>query len=138
MILKTILPCLCVFIFTLPVVMCTYFRISLLSVIINPIILVFMSMLLVSGLTAGVISALFSGGVLASLFAGPVYFILKLYEYLCEAEKWVPCSHVVTGTCAKPAVISFYAVLLSATVILIRYRKKSVLFALLNPDSVLS
>ncbi|MCR5331605.1 MAG: DNA internalization-related competence protein ComEC/Rec2, partial [Lachnospiraceae bacterium] len=131
---KVILPCIAVWLFTLPVVMSTYFEISIYSLIVNPLILIFMAILLVSGMAAGGLGNLIFLGsglrTVAGLFAGPVYFILKMYEGLCELELKLPYSKVVTGSPGKIWIIIYYSVLLAIMITVIRRKKPAALLGL--------
>ncbi|MCR5686282.1 MAG: DNA internalization-related competence protein ComEC/Rec2 [Lachnospiraceae bacterium] len=129
--LLAFLPCLSVFIFTMPVVMNTYYEISVYSLLINPVILVFMTMLLVSGMICGTLTAVWASGMGAALFfAGPVYYILRLYEEICEFETELPFSKIVTGAPTHAGVIVYYLALVFAVYVLIKIKKKQGLLLL--------
>ena len=120
---KAFLPCIAVWVFILPVVMGTYYEISVWSILVNPLILIFMAILLVSGAIAGVITS--------KLFAGPVYFILKMYEELCLLEMKLPFSKIVTGAPSGIGVIIYYTVLIVVMNTLIRRKRPSSLIGLM-------
>ena len=128
--LRTFLPCVSVQLFTLPVVMGTYFEISLYAILVNPLVLIFMAMLLVSGAVAGTIGAIYAG-IVAHLFAGPAYFILKLYELLCEAETKLPYSKLVTGAPQEFFVLCYYMILTIVMLTVIRKKYRPAAFGLL-------
>ena len=120
---KAFLPCIAVWIFILPVVMGTYYEISIWSILVNPIILIFMAILLVSGAVAGII--------VSKLFAGPVYFILKLYEELCLMEMRLPLSKIVTGAPARAGVFIYYTILIVVINTVIRKKRPVVMICLI-------
>ena len=125
-VVRAFLPCIAVQLFTLPVVMGTYYEISLYAILVNPLILIFMAILLVSGAIAGGIAGVTgagAAGLVARIFAGPVYFILKMYELLCEFELKLPYSKIVTGAPDIAAIIVYYAALGIVMMILIRKKK---------------
>ena len=120
---KAFLPCLAVWLSILPIVMETYYEITVWSLLINPLILIFMAILLVSGAIAGIVTS--------RLFAGPVYFILKMYEGLCKFEKKLPFSKIVTGAPSCTGVLIYYTVLVIVMLILIRRRQPLFLIGLI-------
>ncbi|MCR5324467.1 MAG: DNA internalization-related competence protein ComEC/Rec2 [Lachnospiraceae bacterium] len=114
-VMKAFLPCIAVWAFILPVTMGTYYEISVYSILVNPLILIFMAILLMSGSIAGALAS--------RLFAGPVYFILKMYEALCEFEVDLPYSKIVTGAPCSIGVFIYYSVLILVMVSVIRKKR---------------
>lgn len=112
------LPSLSVTLFTTPVIMNTYFRITPYSVFANLIVLPLMSILLVLGFVAGMLG--FPITVTAGRFvAGPVYYILRMFEELCEAEEKLPYSQVVTGAPGRVTIVAYYVLLFLVMAVLL-------------------
>ncbi len=89
---------------TLPVLLNTYYGFNPYSVIVNIMILPLMSILLIAGFAAAATGL--------KLPAGPVYYILRLYEAICEVETMLPYAKVITGAPQPLMVIIYYACVL--------------------------
>ncbi len=87
----------------IPVLMSSYFYLNPYSILINIVILPLMSVILGAGFAAAITGIVF--------IAGPVYFILRFYEAVCEFEKLLPYSRIITGASEKYAVAAYYLVL---------------------------
>lgn len=92
----SLLFCLGVWMFTLPVVAYYYYEIPVYSTLLNVLLLPFLPMLLCLGLLGGALG-LFVSTKLASLFLYPCHLILYLYELAADASLHFPASRMVTG-----------------------------------------
>lgn len=115
-VLKSLYMSGCVQLFTMPVLMNSYYCLSPYSILVNMLILPLMSILLVTGFCAGIIGGSRFVGI-GRLAAGPVYYILKLYEKICELEKILPYSRIVTGA-PNPYLTVVYYVLLVISIVM--------------------
>lgn len=107
-ILKSLLMSAWIQVFTLPEVMSSYFEISPYSLLANLIVLPLMSVLLVAGPISGAIGCtrfVYPG----RIAAGPVYYILRLYEKICDLEGALPFGRVITGAPDKIMTAIYYA-----------------------------
>ncbi len=86
---------------TLPVLLNTYYGFNPYSVIVNIMILPLMSILLIAGFGAAATGLKFP--------AGPVYYILRLYNVICEGESMLPHAKVITGAPMPFMMIIYYA-----------------------------
>ncbi len=92
-----------------PVILSNYYEISPYSIISNPVMLPFMSIILASGLAAGILGTV--GLTAVGIFCGgPAYYLLKIYEIIAETISKLPFSNIIIG---KPdgIVIGIYYVL---------------------------
>ncbi len=92
-----------VWLFTLPVVLSSYFCVNLFSVLVNVIILPMMSILLPAGYIAAVTGF--------TPVAGPVYYILRLYTSICEWESDIPFIRPVVGAPTTAEIVAYYALI---------------------------
>lgn len=118
---RSLLMSLAVQMFTLPVIMSTYYTINLYSVVINIFVLPLMSILLMTGFGAGILGGI--GGIClgpAVFVAGPVYFVLRFYEKLCNLEKILPYSSVVTGAPEGWICVLYYLIIFAVLYIALK------------------
>lgn len=98
--INTVLASVSVSFFTLPVILHSYYEYPVFSILINLMLVPFMSILLIAAILVGLI-----GLVNMSAAALPAYIchlILSLYRLVCEFFAELPFSHIVLG---KPGVI---------------------------------
>lgn len=82
-------------IFTLPILMMTFYQIPSYSVVINLLILPCLTLLILSSLIAGIVGV-FSSKLGVFLIGGSSY-ILKLYEWICRVGSRLPLNQYTTG-----------------------------------------
>lgn len=108
---------------TLPVVLYFFYEVPLNGIILNILVLPFVSLLIFLGVLAT--AAGFLSPLLSRFFFGGVYGILQAYEWLCHAADRLPAHTVILG---RPAMLQLvvYAVLLLFTVYARQYRTATV------------
>lgn len=95
--------------FTLPIMVSTYYEVQVYAVLINLLVVPFMAVVLLLGMLGGIVG----------IFAGDVRYIfilpdliLDYYERICHIADSLPCSRIVVGKPMAWQVILYYAVLL--------------------------
>ncbi len=119
---KAFFASLSVTMFTLPVIINSYYEIPVFSVFLNLIAVPLMGMVLGSGLLsafAGLLS-LFLGRIVAG---GGVYLV-SLIELLCGISDAIPFSILITGNLSPPRVLIYYGILAVLYGVCFRRRKK--------------
>ncbi|MDO5403292.1 MAG: DNA internalization-related competence protein ComEC/Rec2 [Eubacteriales bacterium] len=115
-ILDTVLASVAVQLSTLPVVLWCYYQIPVFGFLLNLIVIPLMSLLMISGVLAGLIG-LFSTE--AALFViGGAHYILKFYKLLCSWYVKIPNGIWVTG---RPKQISIVIYIFVSVIILIYF-----------------
>lgn len=94
-IIKSILTSVAIMMMTLPILLYTYYEISIYSIFLNLLILPFMSAVVGVGAIAS-FSCVFSD-LLGRFLFGTVYYILKYYEILCHITQRLPAAVLVIG-----------------------------------------
>lgn len=113
---------------TLPIILNSYYEVPIFSIIINLFVIPCMSLLVVIAMIGGVIGMTLPS--LGQFLMGCAYYVLKLYEILCNFFEGLPNSVLRIG---KPSleVIFFYYVILILFLILIHKLKKRLLGVIL-------
>ena len=120
---SAIIMSLSVQIFTFPVLLGTYYGFNPYTVLVNLIVLPLVSVVLVCGALAAVIAMLPFAKLIAVFVAGPTYYVLHLYERICEAELKFPYHQVLTGAPCGVNVALYYAVTALTLFMLLRGQK---------------
>lgn len=94
---------------SLPLVACFYYEIPVFSVLVNLIVLPFLSVVFMSGLLAAFIGLRSLWVSKAAVF--PAWFILKCYEILCDKLSSLSVSMYVTGKPSTGKWVTFYIIL---------------------------
>lgn len=108
---------------TLPIQMYHFYEISLLGLVTNLLVLPLLSVLLLTGVTGGILGLIsgVAGEVASGFLLGSSYVILQIYEVICRiGERW-PGGVIITGQPKGWQMILYYGMIL----ILIRLVKKS-------------
>ncbi|MBE5872258.1 MAG: DNA internalization-related competence protein ComEC/Rec2 [Lachnospiraceae bacterium] len=95
--------------FTLPILLNSYYSFSPYSVFLNLIVIPLMSLVLLLGFIGGILGMLLP--FLASLFLTPTVWILEFYEVLCSMVRDLPKSSWIIGKPALWQMILYYLVL---------------------------
>ena len=116
-----------VFAVTMPVMLWFYYEICPYSVLANVLILPFLSLLVGVG-AAGCILSFFwpSGG---AFLLATVHYILEFYEAVCRVILSLPMSRVVTGRPPVWCLVVYYAVLVSAVCLYLKWEEIRWLYA---------
>ena len=109
---------------TFPVLIHTFYGISVYSIFLNLFVIPSMSLLLPSAMIGGVMS-LFSF-FWAKVFLYPAIFFLNLYELLCEMMDHIPYSFYITGEQPIRFYVIYYAVLIIVGILLQKKEKKKI------------
>ena len=102
---------------TFPVILSVYYSFSPYSFIANPLLLPFMSVIVISGLLAGVFGSIFiATGVKLFYYAGcitggPADFLLDIYEDTAEFLLGLPGSDVICGAPSFTSCVVYYVLL---------------------------
>ncbi len=112
--------------FTLPVILYSYYEIPLFGVILNVFVIPLMSVVLFAGIAGGV-TAVFSSFA-GTFLMGSVHYILKFYELLCSITDSIPFNRLCLGQPALWQIAAYYVLLLTGLYI-IRNSKKNLVFA---------
>lgn len=96
--------------FTLPFILMTYCSFNPYTVLLNPVILPFMSVVLVCALLSAAVVVLPVTMYIPVFIGGPAHYVLKLYDVLCAAECRLPYARIITGTPDSLCVVVYYAV----------------------------
>lgn len=111
-----ILPCLSAQLAVFPVLLNTYYSFSPYSIIANILLVPLMSVIIFTGLVSGIVSALsmlFSSSVfliISQIFAGPAYYLLKLYEKASDYILQLPYARIVTGKPSFRQIVIYYII----------------------------
>lgn len=119
----------------LPVTLWFFYEVPVLSVVYNLLVLPFMGILLSLALLIGLLGIFWTSG--ARFLAGGAYYILKLYEAVCEINERLPGHTYVHG---KPSVwnmILYFLLLFTLYMLLQKLPKKYMLCTLMLPAVVL-
>lgn len=103
----------------LPVLMYYFYEISIYSILINVLILPLSSLLLFLGLIAGIL-AIFSV-TLGTFVVGSGYYILLLYEFICNIGSRLPYSMILTG---RPHILNIVIYYISLILLILLYSDK--------------
>lgn len=95
---------------TLPVVLYTYFKYPVYSIVINVIVAPFMPYIIVISILAILFSYIWLP--LGQFLAGSVHFILLLYEKVCKVTSNLPFSEIRTGRPGIGQMVLYYIVIL--------------------------
>jgi len=129
--------CIGVTLFTMPAVAFSYYKVPFYSVLLNMAVIPLMTFVFLSGVCvlalgktvsvflpmSGTISASCSVIQTVPVIAGvPAHFILKIYSLLSEISLQLPGAEIITGKPEHVQIVFYYAVLLTAGII-IRYTK---------------
>ncbi|MBR4344857.1 MAG: DNA internalization-related competence protein ComEC/Rec2 [Lachnospiraceae bacterium] len=115
-ILKYIFPGIYAQLATFPIILRSYYSFSPYSFIANPILLPFMSVIVMSGLLAGIFGTVycFSGTaifyMLGSIMGGPAHFCLELYDKVAEILLSMPFSDIICGCPTITGCIIYYVI----------------------------
>ena len=120
-------------IFTLPMIMYSYYEISTYSIISNFAILPLVSVLLLSGYISGFVFLITGCMWLAKVASIPGYIVLKFYDLFISIIKKLPYNQVVTGKPELRYVILFYLVLIIFILAIANVKKAAfkIIFALI-------
>lgn len=117
---------------TFPIILRTYYSFSPYSFAANMILLPFMSVIVISGLIAGICGCICIGtgaGIfikLGMIAGGPAHFLLDLYNGVSEWMLSLPGADIITG-CPKAAACFFYYLIFFCLIYMSnRYREKNV------------
>lgn len=108
---------------TSPILLYTYFKIPLYSVILNLMVIPLSGALLVSGISAG-IAGIFSVGA-GRFFIATGSYILQLYEFLCRVFLAFPHSTLLIGKMTAGAMGAYYLIIICFTIILDSMNRKN-------------
>jgi competence protein ComEC len=108
--------------FTLPVVLYSYFEVPVLGVFLNILVIPLMSVLLFAGIAGGVTAAFSS--FLGTFFMGSVHYILVFYQFLCSITDNIPFNRLCIGRPEIWQIVMYYACLLTAVYIIKNHKKK--------------
>lgn len=109
--------------FTLPVLMNTYYTFPVYSILLNILVLPFMTILLAAGLIV-----LAAGSILTGLGALPgnvCHFILYFYRELCVLNQKLPGAVWYTGHAAQWQIVVYFAVLFAYLLIMLRMQERT-------------
>lgn len=118
---------------TLPILMHAYYEISLYSVLVNVIILPFLSILLSVSLAGGGLALLsLTGG---RFLFGIVHYVLNGYQFICEVVNLLPFAQIITGCPSLWQIGIYYALLAVFCLLPQKEQRKKVIWLL--PAAVL-
>ncbi len=110
---KIIAPSIAVLIITKGLVWFHFYNVSLIDVFVNLIIIPFAGILIFFGFISGLLGLI--SYEIAMLFSSIVYYILKLYRFVCQLAVNTPFSYILIGKMGIiTAVLYFFAVILFA------------------------
>ncbi len=116
---------------TFPIILRTYYSFSPYSFAANIVLLPFMSVIVISGLMAGIMGCIFIGsevGVfykLGMIMGGPAHFLLKLYNDVSEWMLKLPGADIITGCPKLQASFIYYLIFFCLVYLSNRYREKA-------------
>lgn len=118
--IQSLLVSLAVQLATLPIVLCSYYQISICGILLNLVVVPLMTFVLALGILGGMF------GMLADIFGivllYPCRLILMLYEWLSELATQAPGSVLITGKPAMWRAVVYY-ILLFAMLVFLSYVK---------------
>lgn len=119
--MKSVLFFLAIQLVTLPILLNTYFQVPTYSILLNLLVLPFMSLVVICGLLGGVIGcvSLNLGGM---VMAGAIY-ILKGVRVLCELIYRLPEFYIVTGKPSRPVCLCYILLVVVGLLFLSRKKK---------------
>ena len=100
--------------FTLPVVLYSYYEIPLYSVILNLLVIPLAGIVLIFGIVGGMCGFLSEG--LGQIFIIPSHIVLTFYEKICRFSMELPFADIIVGRPKIPCVFIYYAVLLALVI----------------------
>ena len=106
---------------TLPIMVQCYHEIPVFSVIVNIILLPLMTYILATAVLGGVIAYISS--FISGFILGTSYYILRLYQLVCDIVTAIPLHRMVVGHRSVVSVVIYYAVLFLIVLILKRVKK---------------
>ena len=105
---------------TLPVILYHFFEWPLYSILLNLLVLPFLSVVVLFGLCAAVLGEAFLGA--GYFLSGPVYYLLLWFESVCRFTEMLPFHTLLSGRPAWPTLVVYY--LLLFVFLTLGYRKK--------------
>lgn len=93
---------------TIPIVMFNYFEFPPYSIILNLIVVPFMSLLMICAVVAGIVGMVSLN--VATFIIGISHYILKIYNILCTYMQKLPHSLIVTGKPEIKNIIIYYVI----------------------------
>lgn len=101
---------------TAPIIASIYFQIATYSVIINIIVIPLMTLILLMGFSAVLVSVV---SVMAGVFfIGIDIYILKLYDFICSIVNKLPMNNICIGKMRETDVYIYYGILICIIIIL--------------------
>ena len=116
---------------TFPIILRTYYSFSPYSFAANMILLPFMSVIVISGLIAGIFGCIFIGSGAAFVYklgmiaGGPAHFLLNIYNDVSEWLLRLPKADIITGCPKIQACILYYLIFFCFIYLSNRYREKT-------------
>lgn len=110
-----------VFVVTMPVMLWFYYEICPYSVLANVLVLPFLSLLVGVGAAGCMLSFLWPSG--GAFLLASVHYIFEFYEAVCRVVLSLPMSRVVTGRPPVWCLIIYYAVLVSAVCLYLKWEE---------------
>ncbi|MCR5829525.1 MAG: DNA internalization-related competence protein ComEC/Rec2 [Lachnospiraceae bacterium] len=118
-----------IYLFLMPVLINTYYYITPYSVLINLIVIPFMSLLVPFGGICVASMALFGSGI--SRFAGGIcHYMIRSVIGLSDLIAGLPYSKLIVGHTEETVLIVYYAVLFAVLILVMSFRKKTPIWAL--------
>lgn len=108
-------------IMTLPVLLYFFFEISTYSILLNIILLPFVSIIITFGIIAGVLGIVYFP--LAKFFLGIVFYLLEFYEEVLNVASYFPKNSLLIGRPKSEIIITYYTILI--LYILLNYWKEN-------------
>ncbi|MCR4777468.1 MAG: DNA internalization-related competence protein ComEC/Rec2, partial [Lachnospiraceae bacterium] len=109
--LKAVVFSIALFAVNLPIIMCFYYEVSLIGILLNLIVIPAMSLLVPVGLLGAVFGA-FGASKGALFIYGSANYILEGYDLLCKAGEQLSFSSIITGRPSGLRVFIYYLLLL--------------------------
>ncbi len=106
---------------TLPIMVQCYHEIPVFSVVVNIILLPLMTYILATAVLGGVIAYISS--FISGFILGTSYYILRLYQLVCDIVTAIPLHRMVVGHRSVVSVVIYYVVLFLIVLILKRVKK---------------
>ena len=112
-----------VYVFLMPVLMNTYYYFNPYSILINLIVIPFMSLLVPCGGISILMTALAGSGV-AGFASGPCYYLVLGITRLCSLTGSLPFSKIITGHRSGAVLLAYYACIALVLILVMTLRKK--------------